>query len=364
MLGEKPIVTLLVSILLLTVLTYAQSPAVSAEVSCEPDEDSSFVLHVVLDDIFNPHRDLHLPIKLNMPFRLSRLSGKVKNTISGELRPCADGKYPLHLTISEWVSEKKNVSGTADYLLQLGKSDESGLIASVVYNRTVTLVRRADPLRKALARFRSETDVTVKENLLMSITSGYPNAGAALLETARNASTADTRWLAIRGIGYLKYQPAVPYLRAALRSKNSYVRANSARALGDMKATLAAQPLLDVLLHERNGGVIEQVSLALVELQYKSAVPALERKAQEPLPSQTKGWLLGAIGTLGSATDVPFVSKFLCDPDAIVAFAAASALSVLTKENFGFSSRPGPTDLSAPVKRAQEWWEKRKNEWH
>jgi HEAT repeats len=250
-LGDKPIATLLVSILLFTVLAYAQSPAVSAEVSCEPDEDSSFVLHVVLDDIFNPHRDLHLPIKLNRPFRLSRVSGKVKNTISGELRPCADGKYPLHLTISEWVSEKQNVSGTADYFLQPGKSDGSGLIASVVYNRTVTLVRRADPLRKALARFCSETDVTVKENLLISITSGYPNAGAALLETARNASTADTRWLAIRGIGYLKYQPAVPYLRAALRSKNSYVRANSARALGDMKATLSAQPLLDVLLDER-----------------------------------------------------------------------------------------------------------------
>jgi hypothetical protein len=257
------------------------------------------------------------------------------------------------------------VGGTTDYLLQPGKSEGSGFISSVLYMRTVTLARMDEEYRKILARFRSETDLTAKESLLLSIASGYPNAGADLLEIARNANSADTRWLAIRGIGYLKYQPAAPYLVRALHSKNSYVRTNAARALGDMRATIAGEPLLNLLVHETDGGgIIGEVSAALVELDYKSAVPSLERKLREPLPSQTKGWLLGAIGKLGSPADVPFVSKFLYDRDRMVAFSAASALSVLTKKSFQFSLTSGPTDLSVPVKRAQEWWEKHKNEWH
>lgn len=341
----------------------AQSPKASSGLWCEPDENGKFVLRVHLSDPFNPNRDFRLPVQLNQPFLLRRMDGNVKNTISGKLNPCRGGKYPLRLSISEWVSEKHNVSGTTDHLLQPGKADGSGFISSVVYSRIVTLERLGDPPANLLSRFRNEADVAAKENLLTSITTGYPDAGAVLLQMAKDPNTADTRWLAIRGIGYLKYEPAAPFLVHLLNSSNSYVRANSARALGDMKVTVAGQPLVKILVHENNGGVVEQIALALEELECKSALPVLERKAQEPLPSQTKGWLLGAIGRLGSRADVPFLSKFLYDRDVFVAYAAAGAVHSLTKEDFGFSRRPGPTDLSAPVKRAQQWWEEHKHEW-
>ena len=92
------------------------------------------------------------------------MDGNLKNIISGELHPCSSGKYPLHLSISEWVSEKQNVSGTTDYLLQLGKADGSGFISSVVYGRIVTLERLGDPPTYLLTRFRNEADVATKEN--------------------------------------------------------------------------------------------------------------------------------------------------------------------------------------------------------
>ena len=69
------------------------------------------------------------------------------------------------------------------------------------------------------------------------------------------------RWMAIRGIGTLKYERAMPFLVKSLLSEHPYVRSNSARTLGDMKVHAAERALVALLRGEQDGGVIEQTSL-------------------------------------------------------------------------------------------------------
>jgi HEAT repeat protein len=183
----------------------------------------------------------------------------------------------------------------------------------------------AQDLQVLLSRFQSEHDRAAKETILLNITTSYPNAGSALLRIARETEDTDTRWIAIRGIGYVKYRDASPFLRQSLNSKSNYVRANSARALGEIHDESASSDLIRALENEQDRGVIEQTALALQMLGAKEALPALKAKAENP-SAQTRVWILGAIETLGSGTEVPFFATFLFDKDESVASFAASAI--------------------------------------
>ena len=72
-----------------------------------------------------------------------------------------------------------------------------------------------------LSQFKTETDRTAKERTLMEITSRFPEAGPDLLALAEAPQDGDTNWMAIRGIGYLKFAPAVSFLEVSVNSRSS-----------------------------------------------------------------------------------------------------------------------------------------------
>src|SRR5712691_6232807 len=222
----------------------------------------------------------------------------------------------------------------------------------------------AQDLPSTLSQFRSEHDQTAKEAILMRI-ADYPDAGPALLRIASETDDIDTKWLAIRGIGWVKFKNAAPLLKRALSSKEIYVRANSARALGEIHDTSAAPDLISILKNEEDGGVIEQTALALEMLGAQEAVPVLKTRAMNPSP-QTRLWILGAIEILDSKKDVPFFAHFLFDESEFVAAYAAHTLERFIGQDFGFPRCPpsgGPCGFGEGIKNAQRWW-KIGNSWN
>ena len=222
----------------------------------------------------------------------------------------------------------------------------------------------AQDLHALLSRFQSEQDRAAKEALLDSITRGYPNSGSDLLEIARHTKDTDARWLAIRGIGWLKFHDAAPFLKQSLDSESSYVRANAARALGEIRDVSAAPALIGLLKSEQDNGVIEQASLALQMLGTKAAVPVLKARIENP-SAQTRIWILGAIEALDSKKDVPFFAGFLSDKDENVAAFAARVIERSTGQDFGFPrcAASGPCGYGRGVKNAQSWWDSHKQDW-
>lgn len=74
----------------------------------------------------------------------------------------------------------------------------------------------------------------------------------------------------------------------------------------------------------------------------------------------------GAIETLGSQTDIPFLATFLFDENELVASNAARALERFTGQDFGFP-QCGPSGLCSfgeGVKSAQHWWNNHKQDWN
>jgi HEAT repeat protein len=142
----------------------------------------------------------------------------------------------------------------------------------------------AQDLPTLLSRFQSERDRSTKEMILDSITKDYPASGSALLRIANQTEDTGTRWLAIRGMGYLKFTDAAPFLKQSLDSESSYVRANAARALGKIHESSAAPNLIRILKTEQDSGVIEQTALALEMLEAKAAVPALKDRVGDLSP--------------------------------------------------------------------------------
>ncbi len=212
----------------------------------------------------------------------------------------------------------------------------------------------------ALRNFDSEHNLAAKERLLMSITAEGPAVGPALLRLAQATTNADTRWMAMRGMATVHCASCVPFLETSLKNSDPVVRANAARALGDLDAKQAADALRAMFAVEKDGGAVEQSSLALSRLDIKAAVPAIRKKIPE-FTGQTRDWLIQALGHLGSAADVPFVAGFL--NDLTTGQMATEALQELTGVDFqihhsGLSGVPSQETL-----RAQAWWSSHKDAW-
>ena len=187
-------------------------------------------------------------------------------------------------------------------------------------------------------------------------------AGETALEIARTTKDSDAKWMAIRILGNLRYERAIPLLLASLSDPHHYVRSNAARALGDMRVKAAAKPLTRLLKTEVNGGVVQQTSLALTLLRHSDALPALKAAAKHE-DVQTRMWVLQAIGGLGGKNDVAFLARSLLnDPSSSVQRSAAQAIEQITGADFGFPRRSGPSDPDAGLKQARTWWEKHKGE--
>jgi hypothetical protein len=187
-------------------------------------------------------------------------------------------------------------------------------------------------------------------------------AGSTALDIVKTTTDPEAKWRAVRVLGALRYEPAIPVLVRSLDDQHRYVRANAARALGDMKVKAAAKPLTERLRKETDGGVIEQTSLALWRIGVKEAVPTLKEAARHK-SSQTRVWVLQAIGELGGRGDVPFLAKYLDDPEVGVQSQAAESLQKITGVDFGFPSLPGPNDPDPPIQWAKKWWEKNKKDY-
>lgn len=223
----------------------------------------------------------------------------------------------------------------------------------------------AQDLPTLLSQFQSEHHTAAKEALLQNITTHYSDAGSALLRIASQTEDIDTKWLAIRGIGWLKYTEAAPFLKESLNSKANYVRANSARALGEIHDISAGPDLIRRIERENDSGVIEQTALALQMISATEAVPVLKGKVGRTQSAQTRLWLIGAIETLDSNKDVPFFASFLFDQNQIVAAYAAHAIERFTGQDFGFPRCPdnGPCSFGDGVKNAQAWWSDHSKDW-
>jgi hypothetical protein len=209
-----------------------------------------------------------------------------------------------------------------------------------------------------LAKFIAETDPARKEQLLRELVR-QPDAGPTLLRVAMSADDVLTRWMSIRGLGMVKYGKAVSFLLDSLTHQHPYVRANAARALGEINDRSASPGLIRLLEHEQEGGVIEQTSWALRMLDAKEAVPGLKRLATHP-SHQTRCWVLQAIGTLGGKKDVPFLAEYLSDANHVVGMCAAKAVEEITGQDFGFPKQSGLANLQEGIERARRWWETNK----
>lgn len=215
--------------------------------------------------------------------------------------------------------------------------------------------------------FRDTRDIPEKERLLNQMAqNGSEAIGKQLLLLAKTTNDSDTRWLAIRGLGMLKFRPAAPFLVESLQSSERYVRANAARALGELGYSAAAPALIHLLAVEQDGGVVEQTSLALMMTKTVAAIPTLESRMSHGASEtpQTRCWLLGAIGGIGSANDLSFIAKYLDDSAAGsvgVEECAAHAMAALSGEDFGVQNGSGLHDPMAPISKARQWWENPQN---
>lgn len=103
------------------------------------NNSDSYTLTVELNTPFNKNFIIKTPVVPGTHFELTRLNGKVRNTISGVLKPPVDGKYRIDLTVSEWASEESNIKDTTELNLEPDKPWSGGPVSSSTYMRTVTL---------------------------------------------------------------------------------------------------------------------------------------------------------------------------------------------------------------------------------
>ena len=230
---------------------------------------------------------------------------------------------------------------------------------------TSVVAQPSESMASLLLRIDNEHDYAQKERLLDSLTSKYPDAGRALLRLARSTKNTDTRWMAMRGMATLHYTAGASFLQASLKNSDWVVRANAARALGDLRITNAASVLLAMFAAEQEPGALEQASLALHMLNVKAAAPYIREKIPR-FTGQTRSWLLQALGALGSDSDVPLIAGYLDSSDpasAMTAMAATYALEELAGVSFG-PHVTGPTALPGPETLvARSWWASHKEQW-
>jgi HEAT repeat protein len=216
-----------------------------------------------------------------------------------------------------------------------------------------------EPVASLVLRFQATHDVADKERILNLIIQRGSGAGQPLLQLAKTTDENDTRWLAIRGLGMVRFEGAAPFLIESLISNEHYVRANAARALGELRYAPAGPALIHLLETDQDAGVIEQTSLALLMIKAEEAIPTIKSRMSFG-SAQTRCWLLDAVAALGSKNDVPFIAKYLYSSDAAsegVPLCAARALADLTGEDFGLPKANGLFDGQAPVVKARKWWE-------
>jgi HEAT repeat protein len=221
---------------------------------------------------------------------------------------------------------------------------------------------REETTASLLRRFQTADVIATKEGLLYRLVQRGGEAGKDLLTMAETTDDVNTRWLAIRGLGMMRFKEATPFLLDSLRSSEHDVRADAARALGEIRYTPATAVLIDLLRTEKDAGVTEQTAFALRMINAREAIPVLMSRMSSS-STQTKCWLLDSIGSLGSDAEIPYVVKYLYgfdeDPRGVtrIADCAARSLDALTHGEIGLGPPGGGYDALNKIRKAREWWE-------
>lgn len=148
------------------------------------------------------------------------------------------------------------------------------------------LAQRSESTASLLVRFDNEHDLSAKEHLLLTVTNKDAGAGPSLFRLAESTTNSDTRWMAMRGMATLRYTACAQFLETSLKDSDALVRANAARALGDLRIRNASGPLLAMFAAEQDPGAIQQASAALRMLDIKAAAPYILEKIP-PFTGQT-----------------------------------------------------------------------------
>jgi hypothetical protein len=222
------------------------------------------------------------------------------------------------------------------------------------------VAQNPEPTASLLVRFDNEHNLAAKEGLLLAVTNRDAGAGPSLLRLAESTTSNDTRWMAMRGMATLHFTDCAPFLQASLKASDRLVRANAARALGDLRIGSASASLLAMFVAESDPGAIQQASLSLRMLDVRAAVPYVRAKIPS-FTGQTRAWLIQALGTLGSAADVPLIAGYLDDMGSDTA--ATAAIQELAGVSFGprslgLGAYPPPETLAA-----RTWWKSHKDAW-
>lgn len=219
----------------------------------------------------------------------------------------------------------------------------------------------SEPIASLLLRFDNEHDLSAKERLLLIVTSQNSGAGPALLRLAQSTTNTDTRWMAMRGMATLRYTACAPFLEASLKDSDALVRANAARALGDLRIREASLPLLAMFADEQEQPAIQQASLALRMLDLKAAAPSVREKILV-FTGQTQVWLIQALGAIGNIGDVPLIAGFLDDRN--TEMVAIGAIQDLAGVDFGPAHMTGLSSYPQPeLLAARAWWKSHKAAW-
>ena len=183
------------------------------------------------------------------------------------------------------------------------------------------------------------------------------------LAILRHGPDDESRWRAIRILGALKATDAISDLETCLSHKDPNMRANAARALGDIGATASNDALLRVLRDDPDFGVIQQTSLALLLLKNKKSIGILKKRLGDVSDDPTRVWLLQAVAEIGGKSEMEYLARYLDDPFVTVRSTAAESMGYLAHVDFGFPKEGGPFSPDRSIERAREWWNTHKSEW-
>jgi len=156
--------------------------------------------------------------------------------------------------------------------------------------------------------------------------------GAFLSELWTRERSFPVRCQILRQLGAMEYAPALPLLRRMLSEPDKGLRSCAIDAVGFARDDGAGADLARLAGSETDELMVCHVAEAACRVKPVGPMAALRRR----LPSVRNGrcCALQAIGCLGDQTDLPFVARFLDDPDPLVRGGAARAMSRLSGEDF------------------------------
>ena len=111
-------------------------------------EPESYNLEVSFMSPWNRDFTMLTTIRVGQPFEMVATNGRARNTVSGTLQPPKDGKYPIDLTVLEFLDDKSNLKSMVKPELELGKAYGLASSGGIIHSFTVILRRHESRISK------------------------------------------------------------------------------------------------------------------------------------------------------------------------------------------------------------------------